>query len=417
MTKQNLPTLASTDTQIALSRVSTSLSIANKLLANIDPFEQHWRWWNGFTEEWKRELTRSYLHSDEDILEVEHDKQRMREVLSALIAESVITISCLSQDAFQYVKCLSYLKNLSELKLSFWDMVGYIELDFVQSLPKLKSLELASYEGTGVFWTPVDIDDISYLTSLKHLENLVFGGQKLYDISPLAQLISLKSLEFTAKNISDFSVLKHLKNLRSLQIGYANIPSLDFINKLPVLQELRMDVCEFNPEMMYLPRDLRSLFIRCNQLNNIDFVERIQNLNSLDCSFNNISDISGLSNLTQLTAFRAAVNKISNISCLSNLKGLIHLNLGMNQISTIEHLTDLTNLRFLNLQDNNISNISMLSQLKNLSTLVLSGNPISQWQVDQLREILPNCWIDFEMHPSNIIVTDVLYGWVLGRNE
>ena len=417
MTKQNLPTLATADTQIALSRVSTSLSIANKLLANIDPFEQHWRWWNGLTEEWKRELTEPYLDRYEDILKVEHDKQRMREVLSALTAESGLSIrSYLSQDALQYVKCLSYLKNLSELKLSCWDMVGYIKLDFVQSLPKLKSLELADYVGTGVIWTPVDIDDISYLTSLKHLENLVFGGQKLYDISPLAQLISLKSLEFTAENISDFSALKHLKNLRSLQIGYANIPSLDFINELPVLQELRMDVCEFNPEMMYLPRDLRSLFIRGNQLNNIDFVKRIQNLNSLDCSFNNISDISGLSNLTQLTAFRASDNKISNISCLSNLKGLMHLNLGRNQISTIEHLTDLTNLRFLNLEDNNISNISMLSQLKNLSTLVLFGNPISQWQVDQLREMLPNCWIVFEMLP-NIIVTDVFYGWVVEGNE
>lgn len=414
MTKQNLPTLASTDTQIALSKVSTSLSIANKLLANIDPFERHWRWWNGLTEEWKRELTRSYLHSDEDILEVEHDKQRMREVLSALIAESVITIGWLSEDALQYVKCLSYLKNLSQL--SFGDMSEYIKLDFVQSLPKLKSLELASYEGTGVFWTPLDIDDISYLTSLKHLENLVFGGQKLYDISPLAQLISLKSLDFTAENISDFSCLENLNNLVHLSVGWAkSIPYLN-LEKMHHLETLEIKFCsDFSWGRVVLSdlAKLERLNIRGNGLSDIEHLSKINcyNLKEFNCSFNHISEISCLQDLSGLEVLKAFSNNISNILPLKNLKNLRLLSLGENNITNVESLTDLVDLEFLDLRSNQITNVTSLAGLTKLTDLVLNDNPISQWQIDQLNTLLPNCSIYFGNHyPPNAIERIIFYG-------
>lgn len=401
MTKQNLPTLTTADTQIALSRVSTSLSIANKLLANIDPFEQHWRWWNGLTGEWKRELTRSYLHSDEDILKVEHDKQRMREVLSTLTAESVITISCLSEDALQYVQCLSYLKNLSELSF-VGDVAGYIKLDFVQSLPKLKSLELAIYDYQGC-WTPLDIDDISYLTSLKHLESLAFGGQKLYDISLLAQLISLKSLEFTAENISDFSCLENLNNLVHLRVEFAkSIPYLN-LEKMHHLKTLEIERCSDISWGRVVLSDLvklEGLIIRGNELSDIEHLSKINcyNLKKFDCSFNHISEISCLQDLSGLEVLRAFSNNISNILPLKNLKNLRSLNLGENNITNIESLTDLVDLEFLDLRSNQITNVTSLAGLTKLTDLFLDDNPISQWQIDQLSTLLPNCTIHFGNH-------------------
>lgn len=409
MTKQNLPTLASTDTQIALSRVSTSLSIANKLLANIDPFEQHWRWWNGLTYDWKWQLAQSYLPWDEDILEVEHDKQRMREILSALIAESGLGIlgDYIYQDEMlQYVQCLSYLKNLSEL--SFWNAQGHIKLDFVQSLPKLKSLKLANYE-CGIIWTPLDIDDISYLTSLKHLENLVFGGQKLYDISPLAQLISLKSLEFTAENISDFSCLENLNNLVYLSMGCAkSIPYLN-LEKMHHLKTLEIEFCsDFNWGRVVLSdfwgrvvlsdlAKLESLNIHGNGLSDIEHLSKINcyNLKEFDCSLNHISEISCLQDLSGLEVLKAFSNNISNILPLKNLKNLRWLNLGKNNITNVESLTDLVDLEFLDLRSNQITNVTSLAGLTKLTDLFLYDNPISQWQIDQLSTLLPNCTIYF----------------------
>lgn len=414
MTKQNLPTLASTDTQIALSKVSTSLSIANKLLANIDPFEQHWRWWNGLIEEWKRELTRSYLDWDEDILEVEHDKQRMREILSALTAESVVSIGCLSEDEFQYVQCLSYLKNLSELR--FWNTSGYFELSFVQSLPKLKSLQLASYDGTGVFWSSFDIDDISYLASLKHLENLIFGGQNLYDISPLAQLTSLKSLEFTAENISDFSCLENLNNLVYLSVGYAKSISYLNLEKMHYLETLEIEFCsDFNWDGVILSdlAKLEALNIRGNELSNLERLSKINcyNLKEFDCSFNHISEISCLQDLGSLETLKAFSNNISNILPLKNLKNLRLLSLGENNITNVESLTGLVDLEFLDLRSNQIANVTSLAGLTKLTDLVLNDNPISQWQIDQLSALLPNCTIYFgDDYPPNAIETIIFYG-------
>lgn len=399
MTKQNLPTLASTDTQIALSRVSTSLSIANKLLANIDPFEQHWRWWNGLTYDWKWQLAQSYLHWDE-IWEVVHDKQRMREILSALIAESGLGIlgDYIYQDEMlQYVQCLSYLKNLSEL--SFWNAQGHIKLDFVQSLPKLKSLNLANYKD-GIFWNPLDIDDISYLTCLKHLENLVFGGQKLYDISPLAQLISLKSLHFTAENISDFSCLENLNNLVYLSMGCAkSIPYLN-LEKMHHLETLEIEFCsDFNWGGVVLSdlAKLEVLNIRGNGLSDIEHLSKINcyNLKEFDCSFNHISEISCLQDLSGLEVLKAFSNNISNILPLKNLKNLRWLSLGENNITNVESLTDLVDLEFLDLRSNQITNVTSLAGLTKLTDLVLVDNPISQWQIDQLSTLLPNCSIYF----------------------
>ena len=421
MTKQNLPTLATADTQIALSKVSTSLSIANKLLANIDPFGQHWRWWNGLTEEWKRELTQPYLDWDEDILEVEYDKQRMRDILSALTAELALSIrGYLSQDALQYVHCLSYLKNLSQL--SFGNMIEYIKLDFVQSLPKLKSLELASYEGTGVFWTPLDIDDISYLTSLKHLENLVFGGQELYDISPLAQLISLKSLDFTAKNISDFSCLENLNNLVYLSVGWAkSIPYLN-LEKMHHLKTLEIEFCsDFSWGRVVLSDlvKLERLNIRGNGLSDIEHLSKINcyNLKEFDCSFNHISEISCLQDLSGLEVLKAFSNNISNILPLKNLKNLRWLSLGKNNITNVESLTDLVDLEFLDLRSNQITNVTSLAGLTKLTDLVLNDNPISQWQIDQLNTLLPNCTIYFgDNYPPNVIERIIFYGRIWDKD-
>ncbi len=420
MTKQNLPTLATADTQIALSRVSTSLSIANKLLANIDPFEQHWRWWNGVTYEWKWQLTQSYLHWGE-IYEVVDDKQRMREILSALIAESGLCIlgDYLYQDELQYVQCLSYLKNLS--KLSFWNVQGHIKLDFVQSLPKLKSLELANYE-YGSVWNPLDIDDISYLTSLKHLENLVFGGQKLYDISPLAQLISLKSLHFTAENISDFSCLENLNNLVRLSVGCAkSIPYLN-LEKMHHLETLEIECCsDFSWGRVVLSdlAKLKSLNIRGNGLSDIEHLSKINcyNLKEFDCSCNHISEISCLQDLSSLEVLKAFSNNISNILPLKNLKNLRLLDLGENNITNVESLTDLVDLEFLDLRSNQITNVTSLAGLTKLTHLFLDDNPISQWQIDQLRTLLPNCSIYFgDFSPDDAIETIIFYGQIGDRD-
>jgi internalin A len=54
----------------------------------------------------------------------------------------------------------------------------------------------------------------------------------------------------------------------------------------------------------------------------------------------------------------------------------------------------LTNLKKLELQYNDIRDVSVLIGLTQLEELYLSGNPLTQSQVDELREALPDCYIE-----------------------
>jgi Leucine-rich repeat (LRR) protein len=71
------------------------------------------------------------------------------------------------------------------------------------------------------------------------------------------------------------------------------------------------------------------------------------------------------------------------------------LNLGNNQISDIFHLKNLVNLETLWLHNNQISDISPLIKLTNLEWIDLRGDFFIENQINKLKEILPNCKIDF----------------------
>lgn len=86
---------------------------------------------------------------------------------------------------------------------------------------------------------------------------------------------------------------------------------------------------------------------------------------------------------------------LHDLTPLSGLKNLKHIDIQQQRISTLTPLTGIVNLEYLNLANNQIEDISPLVGLNNLKKLVLRRNPLSQSQLDDLRQALPNCDIDF----------------------
>jgi serine/threonine protein kinase len=121
----------------------------------------------------------------------------------------------------------------------------------------------------------------------------------------------------------------------------------------------------------------------------------------LELMSRDISDISELAGLTNLGYLMLSFNNIIDISALAGLTNLEELNLSYNNIIDISTLAGLTNLEKLLLHSNNISDISALKGLTNLEALYLDDNPLTQSQVDELREALPNCTI----YASDLTVT------------
>lgn len=89
---------------------------------------------------------------------------------------------------------------------------------------------------------------------------------------------------------------------------------------------------------------------------------------------------------------------IFDLSIFKNLIQLKEINFYGNQIINISPLEKLVNLKWLYLGRNQITDISPLKNLANLEKLNLSNNPISEQQIKELQEALPNCKISFNKY-------------------
>ena len=111
-----------------------------------------------------------------------------------------------------------------------------------------------------------------------------------------------------------------------------------------------------------------------------------------------IEGISGLDKMTALEELDLSGNLISNLyifeyaGCGDTLK---KLNLSHNDIYDIYPLAKLTALEELDLSGNRIAMILPLKQITTLRILDLSGNQLTESQMEELQEALPNCEIRF----------------------
>ena len=72
---------------------------------------------------------------------------------------------------------------------------------------------------------------------------------------------------------------------------------------------------------------------------------------------------------------------------------LKELYLDNNQIDDLSAVVGMRHLRVLTFANNQVSDLTPLKVLRKLKTLVAVGNSFPEEQVDQLRELLPECEI------------------------
>jgi hypothetical protein len=106
------------------------------------------------------------------------------------------------------------------------------------------------------------------------------------------------------------------------------------------------------------------------EITNLDGIERLRSLESLNLRNNYIADITPLENLTRLKELDLRGNQINDISPIAKLQGLESLNLRENPVEDIYPIRGLVNLRELNLHGVNVgTDIDVISNLKNLVRL------------------------------------------------
>jgi len=113
-------------------------------------------------------------------------------------------------------------------------------------------------------------------------------------------------------------------------------------------------------------------------------LDKIFQLQKLDCSCNDLSDLEPLRPLTQLQNFVCSYNKISDLKPLMSLTPLQILDCTSNQISDLEPLRELTQLQNLVCSSNQVSDLEPLYELTQLRVLYCWGNQVSDLEALRL---------------------------------
>lgn len=140
------------------------------------------------------------------------------------------------------------------------------------------------------------------------------------------------------------------------------------------------DLEELTPEILKIS-GLRGFYADRNELSNISFLGKLQNLEVLSLKINEISDLSVLKKLKNLEKISLWGNRIRDISPIQELIRLRLLALGSNKIEDISTLAGLENLETLSVFRNQIIDISPLGRLKNLTHLDLNRNPVLEEKI------------------------------------
>jgi len=105
------------------------------------------------------------------------------------------------------------------------------------------------------------------------------------------------------------------------------------------------------------------------------------------------SEVSAISQLKQLESLSLSGNSITGLSFLSDMTTINFLQLSDNKIVDLSPIASLSKLKTLYIDNNPIEDLTPLYGLKALRTLSMKGIGITDAQLEELQEALPDCKI------------------------
>ncbi|MBR0040293.1 MAG: leucine-rich repeat domain-containing protein [Oscillospiraceae bacterium] len=311
------------------------------------------------------------------------------------------------------VGTLSFRTDAEELDLS---NMGITDLSPLTVCKKLKKLDIT---GNGISdLTPLMdltelewicfkdnvVTDLRPLMGMRTLRYINAEGNGITGTTPLSTLTELSELYLAFNPIEDLSGLRSLVNLRRLGLENTALTDED-LNLLAALSGLDVLRIYDNPDLSgeavdELKARLRGCDVQHSEL--VYYVEmggeKIREDSTEVILFDHgVSDISPILRFKKLEKLDLGANQIDNIYTFQYLTApLRELHLGNNNISDGTPLMYLDELELLDISGNRLSSVSPIRQLSNLKWLKLTGNPLSEEQIAELREALPNCEIIFD---------------------
>ena len=316
------------------------------------------------------------------------------------------------------VENLGVLSGMPQLEqLSLRNLKDVKDLNFVQNMPKLKSLNLED----------LAILNLDGLSGHLSLNSLSIACSSLENVNALSTLSSLQTLSISyhtyevpdlhglsaLENVYCYSMdrdsIAHMPSIKNLTIdNYGSEYSADFLQGMNALTNLTIIgngiIDEVEPDLGPVLRALPSLsrlefqdspFSRYK-----DYTETFTNTGVKELLFTpnknqvsssdpvlpvSLSRMADDNTVESLTLTQAILRNIDNESedfsanikpFLSHYKALKSLDISNNKLQSLDCLDGLTSLEEVDFSNNYISDISVLRNLPNLKKVKMSGNPI-----------------------------------------
>ncbi len=272
-----------------------------------------------------------------------------------------------------------------------------------------------------------NISDLSPLLDIPDLETLVLSDNSISNIYPLMGLTSLRFLYLEGNAISGITALSGLTNLTELYLADNPLTSLSGIEKLNYLETLDISGTGANDELLaqlYSSYSLKLIILNNNPGltgNAVDALDgHLKNCSIIHDELAYIIDIAGnrflstdteidlsglgLTDITWIKGFNnpekvdLSDNSISNLYVLEmvpNAGRIRKLDLRRNNINDINAIGYLTGIEELNLSYNDIASINPLKNLTTLKELHIVGTKLSENQILELCNALPNCTVHY----------------------
>ena len=343
------------------------------------------------------------------------DKPTDLSPLSSLSGLSKLDLLGTNDSTVENLGVLSGMPQLEQLSLR--NLKDAKDLNFVQNMPKLKSLNLEdlailNLDGLSghLSLNSLSIDcssleNVNALSTLSSLQTLSLG----YHTYAVPDLHGLSALENVKCYSMDRDSISHMPSIKNLTIdNYGSEYSADFLQGMNTLTNLTIigngitDEVEpdLGPVLRALPSLSRLEFQDSPFSRYKDYTETFTNTGVKELLFTpnktqvassdpvlpvSLSRMGDDNTVESLTLTQAILRNIDNESedfsanikpFLSHYKALKSLNISNNKLQSLDCLDGLTSLEEVDFSNNYITDISVLRNLPNLKRVKMSGNAI-----------------------------------------
>ena len=348
-------------------------------------------------------------------LELYGDKPMDLSPLSSLSSLSNLDLLGTIDGTVENIAVLSGMPQLEQLSLR--NLKDVKDLNFVQNMPKLKSLDLEylsilNLDGLSghLSLNSLSIDcssleNVNALSTLSSLQTLSIGYHT-YEVPDLHGLTALENVSCYSR---DRDAIAHMPSLKTLTIeNYIEEYSADFLQGMNALTNLTIVgsgiTGAIQPDLGAVLRTLPSLqslqFLDSPFDRYTDYTQTFTNNGAKQVVFSPDIGRSGTDNpvlpvslsrmeddntVESLTLTNATLKNWDDESedfstnaksFLSHYKALKSLNISDNKLQSLDCLDGLTTLEEVDFSNNYITDISVLRNLPNLKRVKMSGNPI-----------------------------------------